>query len=388
MTGKPVLPIRGAAENQAMVANHTRRIMIGEREIGEGCPTYIVAELSANHNQDYSRAIQLIEAAREAGADAVKVQTYTPDTITLNCDKPWFRVKGTVWNGDILYELYQKAYTPWDWQPKLKQAAESMGLDFFSTPFDNTAVEFLETLDVPAYKIASFEAVDIPLLQRVAATGKPVVLSTGMSSRAEIDEAVQTLRDAGCASLTLLKCTSAYPAPPEEINLLTIGDMIATYTLPVGLSDHTLGVAVPVAAVSLGASIIEKHFTLSRSDGGPDSSFSLEPHEFSEMVDAIRIAEKAIGCVSYEVSSREAESRVFRRSLFVVEDVKAGERFTEKNVRSIRPGHGLHTRFLSEVLGRKALRDVERGTPLSRELIGEADCFEGQGNGDVSNKKR
>lgn len=343
---------------------------IGGRPIGPGKPAYIVAELSANHHQEFEQAVALVRAAREAGADAVKLQTYTPDTLTIDCDKEWFRIgRGTIWEGRTLYDLYGEAYTPWEWQPRLKAVAAEEGLDLFSTPFDATAVDFLEEMGVPAYKVASFEIVDLPLIRRVARTGKPMILSTGMATLAEIDEAVHAAREAGAGAIALLKCTSAYPAPPEEMNLRTIPHLAEAFGVPVGLSDHTLGIAVPVAAVSLGACIVEKHFTLARSVPGPDSAFSLEPHEFAHMVQAIREAERALGQVVYQVAPREAASRVFRRSLFVVQDVRAGEPFTSENVRSIRPAHGLHTRHLEDVLGRPAARDIERGTPLSWDLV-------------------
>nr|HPM11837.1 pseudaminic acid synthase [Paludibacter sp.] len=325
------------------------QISINNRSVGSSSPVYIIAELSANHNQDFEQAVQLIKSAKEAGADAIKLQTYTPDTITIDCDNEYFRIgKGTLWEGRNLYDLYKEAYTPWEWQPKLKQVANDLGMDLFSTPFDNTAVEFLEKMDVPAYKIASFELVDIPLIQRVAKTGKPIIMSTGMATLAEIDEAVQAAREAGCKELALLKCTSGYPADPAEMNLRTIPHMTEAFGLPVGLSDHTLGIAVPVAAIALGACIVEKHFTLSRSVPGPDSAFSLEPHEFKAMVEAIRITEKAMGVVNYAVTEKEAASRVFRRSLFVVKDMKAGETFTSENLRSIRPGYGLAPKYLKD----------------------------------------
>ena len=344
---------------------------IGSRQIGSGSPTYVIAEMSANHNQDFAQAVKIIEAARDAGADAVKLQTYTPDTLTIDCDNQYFQIgKGTIWEGKNLYKLYGEAYTPWDWQPKLKKIANDLGLDCFSTPFDASAVDFLEVMDVPAHKIASFEMADLPLLRRIAATGKPIIMSTGMATLEEIAESVQTLRDAGCTQLALLKCTSAYPAPPEEMNLRTIPDLAQRFGVPVGLSDHTLGVAVPVAAVTMGACIVEKHFTLSRNTPGPDSVFSLEPAEFRTMVDAIRVAEKSLGKVNYELTKGEMASRVFRRSLFVVADVKLGEVFSEANVRSIRPGHGLSPKHLGEVLGRKAARDIARGTPLAWEHVG------------------
>jgi pseudaminic acid synthase len=345
-----------------------RRVVVGDRAIGTGCPAYIIAELSANHGQDYDQAVRIVEAAARAGADAVKLQTYTPDTMTIDSDRPEFIISGTMWDGRRLYELYEEAYTPWEWQPRLKRAAESLGLHFFSTPFDATSVEFLEEMGVPAYKIASFENVDLPLLRRVAATGKPIIMSTGMATLAEIDEAVRTLRDAGCEQLILLKCSSAYPAPAGEMNLRTIPHLADAFDLPVGLSDHTLDIAVPVTAVALGACVVEKHLTLSRAVPGPDSAFSLEPDEFADMVRVVRSAEQALGAVHYGVSPRELASRAFRRSLFVVRNVAEGETFTEENVRAIRPGHGLHTRHLQDVLGRRAARTVDRGTPLSWEL--------------------
>lgn len=336
------------------------------REIGEGQPVYIIAEMSANHNGDYAQAVALIHAAKDAGADAVKLQTYTADTLTIDSDAQYFRVDGgTLWDGRTLYELYGEAYTPWEWQPRLKAVAEEIGLHLFSSPFDATAVDFLETMNVPAYKIASFELVDIPLIQRVARTGKPLILSTGMATLAEIEDAVGAAREAGATQVALLKCNSAYPAPPEGMNLRTIPDLAARFGVPVGLSDHTLDLAVPITAVALGACIIEKHFTLSRDVPGPDSAFSLEPSEFRAMVDAIRTAEKALGTVQYGVSAEEEKSVVFRRSLFVVEDVRAGETFTEKNVRSIRPGDGLPPKHLPDVLGKYAKTDISRGTPLS-----------------------
>lgn len=343
---------------------------IGQRAIGPGEPAYIIAEMSANHGQRLEQALAIIRAAKESGADAVKLQTYTPDTMTINCDSGCFRIgKGTIWEGKNLYQLYGEAYTPWEWQPKLKRMAEDLGMHCFSTPFDSSAVEFLEQMAVPAYKIASFELVDLPLIQMVAATGKPVIMSTGMGSLAEIDDAVRAFRAAGGKELALLKCTSAYPAPPEEMNLRTIPHLAEAFNVPVGLSDHTLGIEVPVAAVALGACIIEKHFTLSRADGGPDSAFSLEPQEFKAMVDAARSAERALGRVCYDVSEKEQASRLFRRSLFVVQDMKAGEPFTKDNVRLIRPGHGLKPKYAAEVFGRVAAMDLARGTPLTMKCI-------------------
>jgi N-acetylneuraminate synthase len=346
-------------------------LTINGRKIGPGEPVYVIAELSANHNQSFEQALRLVHAAKDAGADAIKLQTYTPDTLTIACDKDEFRIaNGSLWQGRTLYDLYAEAYMPWEWQPKLQTAARDLGLDLFSSPFDAPAVDFLEQMDVPAYKIASFEIVDLALIRRVAATGRPIILSTGMSTLAEIEEGVQTARDGGASEIALLKCTSGYPAAPSEMNLRTISHLAEAFHMPVGLSDHTLGIAVPVAAVCLGASIIEKHFTASRSDPGPDSAFSLEPAEFRAMVDAIRTAEEALGRVSYGISPPEQSSIVFRRSLFVVRDMKAGEIFAPENVRSIRPGHGMHPRHLPEVLGRPCLCAIERGTPLKRLHIG------------------
>ncbi|MBI5725992.1 MAG: pseudaminic acid synthase [Planctomycetes bacterium] len=346
-------------------------VKIGKSIIGPGRPVYVVAELSANHHQKYDEAVELVRAAKQAGADAVKIQTYTPDTLTIDCDNEYFRIgKGTVWEGRRLYELYGETYTPWDWQPKLKKAAEEFGLDLFSTPFDATSVDFLEKMGVPAYKIASFELVDLPLIRKVVSTGKPVILSTGMASFEEIEDAVRIARHGGAGKLVLLKCTSGYPAVPDEMNLETIRDMREKFDAPVGLSDHTLDIAVPVCAVGMGACMIEKHLTLSRAAGGPDSGFSLVPAEFAEMVRAVRVAGRAVGAVKYGPGEREEASRIFRRSIFVVRDVKAGEVLNEQNVRVIRPGHGLAPKHLPDVLGRTAAADIKRGTPLSWDLIG------------------
>jgi len=348
-------------------------LTIGDRLIGVGKPVYVVAELSANHNQDFDQAIRLIEAAKECGADAVKVQTYTPDTITIRSDREFFQIRGgTLWDGRTLYELYGEACTPWDWQPKLKQVADDLGIHFFSSAFDSTAVDFLESMGVPAYKLASCELIDIPLLQRISRTGKPLIISTGMATIEEIEEAVVTARKERAGQIALLRCTSAYPALPGEMNLRTIPELIRRFKVPVGLSDHTMDIAVPVAAVALGACIIEKHFTLSRSLKGPDSAFSLEPAEFKSMVDAARVAEKSLGEIHFGLSDSERSSRVFRRSLFVVQDVRQGQTFSAENVRSIRPGHGLHTRHLPQIVGKRASRDIEKGTPLNWDLVAEA----------------
>jgi pseudaminic acid synthase len=346
------------------------QITIGRRTVGIGQPVYVVAEISANHHQNFDEAVKIIREAKEAGADAIKLQTYTPDTMTIASNRQEFRVAGgTIWDGRNLHELYAEAYTPWEWQPKLKRAANDLGLDLFSTPFDASAVEFLEEMEVPAHKVASFELVDIPLIQKIARTGKPLIMSTGMASVEEIEEAVRAARQAGATQIVLLKCTSAYPAPLEEMNLRSIPELSRHFDLPAGLSDHTMGIAVPVAAVALGACIIEKHITLSRSVSGPDSAFSLEPKEFKTMVDSVRIAEKALGKILFGPGAEESSMRAFRRSLFVVQAVKRGESFTSENVRAIRPGYGLHTRHLPEVLGRHAARDIERGTPLSWDLV-------------------
>lgn len=345
-------------------------VHIADRKIGPNRPPYLVAEVSANHGGDFDRAVAILRAAKDCGADAVKVQTYTADTLTIDADNDYFRIKGTLWDGRTLYDLYKEAAMPWEWTPGLMAAGADLGLPVFSTPFDATAVDFLESLGVPAHKVASFELVDIPLLRKIGATGKPVIASTGMSSLAEIDEAVHTLRGAGCSELVLLKCVSAYPAPAEEMRLSAIPLLARAFACPAGLSDHTLGITVPVAATALGACCIEKHFTLSRDLPGPDSAFSLEPEEFAAMARATREAFSALGEPDFSPTPKEEASRVFRRSLFVVADVRAGEAFTTANVRSIRPADGLHTRYLDVVLGKKACRDIARGTPLSWDMVG------------------
>jgi len=348
----------------------TRFLKVGDRLVGAGYPTYVVAELSANHNQDFNHAVRIIEAAKQAGADAVKLQTYTSDTITIASDREEFRISGgTLWDGRTLHSLYGQAYMPWEWQPKLKRVAEDLGMACFSSAFDATAVDFLEEMNVPAHKVASFELVDIPLIRKMARTGKPLIMSTGMATVEEIEEALQAAREAGATQIALLKCTSAYPASPLEMNLRTIPEMALRFEVSVGLSDHTLGVAAPVAAVALGACIVEKHLTLSRSVPGPDCAFSLEPEEFKTMVLTVRTAEEALGEVHFGLSGREETSRAFRRSLFVVQDVRQGEMFTAANVRSIRPGNGLHPRHLAEVLGKQAAQGIKRGTPLCWEFV-------------------
>ena len=343
---------------------------IDEKQVGSGQPVFVVAELSANHGGSLKIACETIRAAAAAGADAIKVQTYRADTVTLDCDDDFFTIRGgTIWYGANLYSLYEKAHTPWEWHDELQRVAHECGLVFFSTPFDNTAVDFLEEMNVPCHKVASFELVDLPLLRKVGSTGKPVIMSTGMASKEEIHEAVDALREAGCNELVLLKCTSSYPADPAEANLRTLPDLAKEFECPVGLSDHTLGPAVSVASVALGACLIEKHFTLSRADGGPDSSFSLEPAEFKQLVESVRIAEQSLGEVRYGGTESEEKSKAHRRSLFVVKDVKKGEVFTSENVRVIRPADGLHPREMDNVLGKAAAQDIAVGTPLRWGLV-------------------
>lgn len=343
---------------------------IANRAVGPGHPTYIIAEMSANHLNDFGRAKAIVDAAAHARVDAIKLQTYRPDTITIDGEQPYFKIgAGTPWEGRGYYELYEEAHMAWDWQPRIAEYAHEIGLHCFSSPFDSTAVDFLEEMDVPAYKIASFEIVDIPLIEYVAATGKPVIMSTGMATEAEIETAVTAARGAGAGGIALLKCTSAYPAPPSALNLRTLSGLAERFEVPVGLSDHTLEDAVVVAAVTLGACIVEKHITLSRADGGPDSEFSLEPDEFRRTVDAVRLAEEALGSVQFGISEAEQASRKFRRSLFVVQDVAAGEVFSSENLRSIRPGDGLPPKHYREILGRRATQAIERGTPLHWDLV-------------------
>ncbi len=345
-------------------------IEISGRTIGMGQPCYIIAELSANHGQSLEKAKSLVRAAAEAGADAIKLQTYRADTITIDCDAPPFQVgKGSAWEGRRLYDLYEEAHTPWEWHRDLFEEAAAVGLHCFSSPFDSTAITLLEELDTPAYKIASFEIVDHDLIRRCAKTGKPVIISTGMASREEVSEAVEVARAAGCQELALLRCVSSYPAPPEEMNLATIQDLWDSFACPVGLSDHTLGTAIPVAAATLGATIIEKHLTFRRADGGPDSHFSLEPEEFAEMVKAVHDATASIGQVSYEITEAQTSSRSFRRSLFAVKDIAQGEILTEENIRSIRPGDGLPPKHLPEILGKTAKTAIPFGTPLTWEHL-------------------
>ncbi len=345
-------------------------ITINARPIGPGAPCYIIAEMSANHQQNFDKAVELLRVAADAGVDAVKLQTYTADTLTIDCDRDCFRIKGdTLWDGRTLYDLYQEASGPWDWQPRLMQIATELGVHLFSTPFDTTAADFLEEMGVPAFKIASFEIVDLPLIRYVAAKGKPMIISTGLASLGEIQRAVDTVRATGNDQIVLLKCTSAYPALPETMHLRTIPHLAATFGVPAGLSDHTMGTAVPVAAVALGACVIEKHYCMSRDEGGPDSAFSLEPHELRQLVRDVRIAEQALGRIEYTADPSSSSSSVFRRSLFIVEDVQAGQPLTAQNVRSIRPGNGLPPRHYDRVLGRTARTDLARGTPLAWDLI-------------------
>ena len=326
--------------------------------------TFIIAELSANHGHKKKIAIESIRAAKRAGANAIKLQTYTADTLTIDCDNEYFTINEGLWKGRTLYDLYKEAHTPWEWHEELFRVAKEEGLICFSTPFDKTAVDFLEQFNPPIYKIASFEIQDIPLIEYVASKGRPVIMSTGIAELEDIELAVKTCRDAGNNNIILLKCTSSYPAPIEEANLATIPDFKERFGVEVGLSDHTLGIVAPVVAVSLGARVIEKHFILDKSIGGPDASFSLDEKEFAEMVTAVRQAEKAVGKVTYELTEKVKASRKFSRSLFVVKDIKAGEAFTEENVRSIRPGYGLHPKFLKDIIGKIAKENIKKGTPL------------------------
>jgi len=338
---------------------------IAGRPIGPGHPPYVIAEISGNHNGDIMRALRLIDAAKEAGADAVKLQTYTADTMTIDHDGADFVIKGGLWSGRKLHELYNEAHTPWEWHPKLFEHAQKAEITCFSTPFDSTAVALLESLGAPAYKIASFEIIDLPLIYHVARTGKPIIMSTGMASLSEIGEAVAAARDAGATQIALLHCTSGYPTPPEEASLATMPHLAGALSTVVGLSDHTPGHVVAVAAVALGAAIIEKHFTLARADGGPDAAFSLEPPEFKALVDGCRTAFAALGTVRYDLAPSETGYVSLRRSLYAVTDIAVGEMFTEKNVRSIRPGGGLPPKMLPDILGRRAARAITRGTPLA-----------------------
>jgi pseudaminic acid synthase len=340
-------------------------IQIGARQIGPGHPPYVIAELSCNHNGSLERALAIVEQAKACGADAIKLQTYRADTITIDHDAPEFMIHGGLWDGKNLFQLYREASMPWEWHRPLFEHARSIGIDIFSSPFDFSAVDLLEELGAPAYKIASFEAVDLPLIQRAAATGKPLIISTGMADEAEIAEALSAARGAGAGGVALLHCVSGYPTPPKEANLRTIPDMITRFGVPVGLSDHTLGTAVSVASVALGASIIEKHFTLARADGGFDAAFSLEPDELRLLTESARHAWEALGNVSYVQKPSELPNAKFRRSLYVVRDIEAGEVFTSENIRSIRPSNGLPPKHYPEILGKTAAFHLKRGTPLS-----------------------
>lgn len=345
-------------------------IKISDFTISSSSRTFIIAELSANHGHDLNLAKKTIFAAKKSGADAIKIQTYTADTLTIDCDNEYFILdSGTIWDGITLYNLYKQAYTPWEWQKELKIYAESIGLIFFSTPFDKTAVDFLELINVPAYKIASFEIMDLPLVEYIASKGKPVIISTGVATLKDIYNAVNICKSAGNMDIILLKCTSSYPAKAEDANLITIPNMKETFKVQVGLSDHTIGITVPVVSIALGAKVIEKHFILDKNIGGPDASFSLEPKEFSEMVKAVREAEKSIGIIDYDMNKSKKKNRVFGRSLFVVENVEKGEEFTEKNVRSIRPSYGLPPKHIGSVLGKNAKIKLKKGTPLKWEYL-------------------
>jgi pseudaminic acid synthase len=346
-------------------------IKIGERVIGADTPPFVIAEMSGNHNQSLTRALEIVNAAAKTGAHALKIQTYTADTMTLDLDYGDFFINDpkSLWNGTSLYKLYQQAHTPWEWHKPIFDRCRELGMIGFSTPFDHTSVDFLEDLNVPCYKIASFENTDIPLIRKVASTGKPMIISTGMASIAELDETVCAAREAGCKDLVLLKCTSTYPATPENTNISTIPHMAKLFGCQVGLSDHTMGIGVAVASVALGATVIEKHFTLNRADGGVDSTFSMEPTEMQALVLESERAWQSLGRVNYGATDAEEKSKVFRRSLYVVEDVKKGEQFTANNVRAIRPGYGLAPKFLEKALGRVARSDIKKGTALSWDLF-------------------
>lgn len=347
-----------------------KEICIGGTFIGEGHPSFIIAELSANHNGSITTAIETIRAAKRAGANCIKLQTFTADTITLDSKKEDFRIsQGTLWDGQYLHDLYKQAYTPWEWHEELFKVAKEEGLICFSSPFDKTAVDFLETLNVPAYKIASFEITDIPLIEYAASKGKPIILSTGIAEEADIELALDACRRMGNNDIALLKCTSSYPAPINEANMCMVKDLAERYNVISGLSDHTMGATVPIVATVFGAKIIEKHFILDRSIGGPDASFSMNEQEFSDMVKAVREAESAIGVVDYTLTDKQVKGKDFSRSLYIVEDMKAGDVITEKNVRSIRPGFGLHPKHYNDILGQKVVIDLKKGTGLKLEYI-------------------
>lgn len=342
---------------------------IRNREIGEGFPAYIIAEMSANHAGSFGRAKEIIHAAKEAGADCIKIQTYTADTLTIDCDNKYFHIDNGTWKGENLYQLYQRAFTPWEWQEELKSEAEKVGLDFLSTPFDKTSVDFLEDLGVGFYKIASFELVDIPLIEYVASKGKPVIISTGMGTIEDIEDAVGAAKRNGNDKLCLLRCASAYPAISDSMNLKTMVDMKERFHLPVGLSDHSLGSVGAVTAVAMGASVIEKHFCISRAIENPDSAFSMEAEEFKKMVEDIRMAERAKGIVNYGPTREEESNVIFRKSIFVTQDIKRGEMLTEENIKVIRPGYGMKPKYFMEVLGKRTVCDIERGTPLNSKML-------------------
>ena len=346
-------------------------MQIANRKIGSDAPPFVIAEMSGNHNQSLERALEIVEAAAKAGAHALKIQTYTPDTMTLDLNEREFYIGDpeNLWAGNSLYKLYGEAYTPWEWHRPIFDRARELGIIAFSTPFDDTSVDFLENLDVPCYKIASFENTDLPLIRRAAATGKPLIISTGMASIAELDDAVKAARESGCKDLILLKCTSTYPATASNTNISTIPHMRELFGCEVGLSDHTMGVGVSVASVALGATVVEKHFTLSRADGGVDSAFSMEPAEMTQLVLETERAWQAMGQVSYGATEAEKKSIVFRRSLYVVKDIKAGDLLTTENVRAIRPGLGLATKYLDVVIGKSVKHDIKRGTALTWELL-------------------
>ena len=346
-----------------------KTITIGKRTLSADSPVFIVAELSANHNQDYNRAVEIIHAAAQAGADAVKLQTYTPDTLTIDCHEDCFINNGGLWAGLTEYGLYQKAYTPWEWQPKLMEEAAKLGLECFSSPFDFTSIDFLESLHVPAYKIASYEINDIPLIRKAARLHKPMIFATGIAYPEDIERALSVCAEEGNQDVILLKCVSAYPTPYEDVNLNVIPTLAKTYDCLTGISDHTLGTIVSAGAVPLGIRMVEKHLTLRRSDGGPDSAFSMEPEEFAQMVQEIRILEKALGSPEYHLTDKQIEQRQGSRSLFVVKDIAEGEVLTSENIRSIRPGIGLHTMYYEEVLGKHAKHYLKKGTPLAWDLI-------------------
>jgi N-acetylneuraminate synthase len=344
-------------------------ITIDGKKIGPDFPPYIIAELSANHNGDINRAFEILEMAKRCGADAIKIQTYTQDTLTIDCDKPEFKVKGGLWNGRTLYDLYTEAHMPWEWHKPLFEKAKELGITIFSSPFDFTAVDLLEELGAPAYKIASFEAIDLPLIEYVAKTGKPMIISTGMANEEEIREAVETAKNAGCKKLVVLHCVSGYPAPASDYNLATVPDMAKRFNVLTGLSDHTIDNTTAITSVALGACLIEKHVTLDRNGGGPDDSFSLEEPELKQLCDDSKTAWAATGAVNYERKESEKGNMIFRRSLYVVKNVAAGEAFTHENVRSIRPGYGLPPKFYNSVLGKRASKNIKQGTALTHELL-------------------